>query len=134
MRQGGALDGEAAARGTSVYLADERLDMLPGELSADKCSLVGGEDRPAVSVIWTLAPGDLSVSNLWFGRTLIRCIPPSRHVISSQGDVFRLLLINHQPCGPASCTFNSAMRAPQSIRPCFQGTAHVHDIHVAVAS
>ncbi len=66
-----------------MYLADERLDMLPAELSADKCSLVGGEDRPAVSVVWTLAPMDLSVRDLWFGRTLIRCSPAtSRHVIS----------------------------------------------------
>lgn len=70
--QRGALDAEAAARGTSVYLADERLDMLPPELSADKCSLLADCDRPAVSVIWTLDSGDLSVHDLWFGRTIIR--------------------------------------------------------------
>lgn len=55
-----------------MYLADERLDMLPAELSADKCSLLGGQDRPAVSVLWTLSPGHYSVRHLWFGRTLIR--------------------------------------------------------------
>lgn len=40
MLQGGALDREAAARGTTVYLTDERLDMLPERLSAGLASLL----------------------------------------------------------------------------------------------
>ena len=37
MRQGSQLDGEAAARGTTVYLTDRRLDMLPALLSEQLC-------------------------------------------------------------------------------------------------
>ena len=74
--QGGALDAEAAARGTTVYLVDERLDMLPERLSADLCSLLGGVDRPAVSVLWTLGADDFDVQDVWFGRTIIRQLPP----------------------------------------------------------
>ncbi len=36
-RQGSQLDGEAAARGTTVYLTDRRLDMLPALLSEQLC-------------------------------------------------------------------------------------------------
>lgn len=69
--QDGALDREAAARGTTVYLTDERLDMLPERLSAGLASLLHGRDRPAVSCIWTLGAG-FNVQDVWFGRTVIR--------------------------------------------------------------
>ncbi|KAK3258973.1 hypothetical protein CYMTET_32006 [Cymbomonas tetramitiformis] len=70
VRAGGALDMEARARGTTVYLVDRRLDMLPGVLSENLCSLLAGVDRLAVSVLWTLTP-DLEVTDVWFGRTVI---------------------------------------------------------------
>lgn len=69
--QGSLLDAEAQARGTTVYLVDRRLDMLPGLLSEHLCSLVGESDRLAVSAIWTLSP-NLEVQHAWFGRTVIR--------------------------------------------------------------
>lgn len=47
---GGHVDLEARRRGTSVYLADRVLPMVPEELSCDICSLVPGEDRLAVTV------------------------------------------------------------------------------------
>ena len=47
---GGHVDLEARRRGTSVYLADRVLPMVPEELSCDVCSLVPDEDRLAVTV------------------------------------------------------------------------------------
>ena len=47
-----AMDEEAARRGTTTYLVQRRLDMLPGALTTDICSLVGGQDRLAFSAFW----------------------------------------------------------------------------------
>jgi len=50
------IDKEAASRGTSTYLVERRLDMLPGLLTTDICSLKGNADRFAFSVIWEFTP------------------------------------------------------------------------------
>jgi ribonuclease R len=54
VREGGAIDAEARLRGTSCYLPDGVVPMLPERLSADLCSLREGVDRLALSVIATL--------------------------------------------------------------------------------
>ncbi len=46
-----ALDREALRRGTSVYLADRAIPMLPERLASQLCTLVPGEDRLTVSVL-----------------------------------------------------------------------------------
>ena len=48
---GSAIDREAYRRGTSVYLPDRVLPMLPERLSNDLCSLVPDQDRPAFTAI-----------------------------------------------------------------------------------
>lgn len=67
-----ALDIEAQKRGTTFYLVDRRFDMLPSVLSSNLCSLHGGVDRLAVSVIWVMIHDFSSVKSTWFGRTVIR--------------------------------------------------------------
>ncbi|XP_008291591.1 DIS3-like exonuclease 1 [Stegastes partitus] len=70
--EGSLTDLEARTRATTYYLADRRYDMLPAVLSADLCSLLGGVDRYAMSVMWELDARTLAVNKVWFGRTLIR--------------------------------------------------------------
>lgn len=65
-------DLEARSRATTCYLADRRYDMLPAILSADRCSLLGGADRYAISVLWELDKTNYEVLKVWFGRTIIR--------------------------------------------------------------
>ncbi len=60
VREGQAIDREALARGTSIYLVDRAVHMLPPLLSENLCSLKAGQDRLALSVLLHLSPaGDL---------------------------------------------------------------------------
>jgi len=46
------MDSEAASRGTTVYLVDKRIDMLPSLLGTNLCSLRPFVERLAFSAIW----------------------------------------------------------------------------------
>jgi ribonuclease R len=51
VKPGGGLDREALARGTSAYLVDRVVPMLPEHLTNDLCSLVPNQDRLAHTVL-----------------------------------------------------------------------------------
>ncbi len=70
VRVGNALDVEARERGTSVYLVDRTIPMLPEILSNDLCSLVPNKDRLTMSAVFVLDK-NAKIKNEWFGRTVI---------------------------------------------------------------
>ncbi len=72
VEEGGEVDLEAVSRGTSVYLVDRTVPMLPEVLSAEVCSLQEGQVRFAVSLFMTV---DFSgrVYSRRYERTMIRC-------------------------------------------------------------
>ncbi|GMH41507.1 hypothetical protein BSKO_09417 [Bryopsis sp. KO-2023] len=67
------LDFEACVRGTSVYLVQKRIDMLPKALTEDICSLRSNVDRVAFTVMWEVTPeGNIVHDNTVFTKSLIR--------------------------------------------------------------
>ncbi len=65
-----AVDKEAQARGTSVYLVDRTVPMLPEKLSNKLCSLRPHEEKLTFSAVFEITP-QAKVFNPWFGRTNI---------------------------------------------------------------
>ncbi len=70
VRDGEPLDVEARERGTSIYLVDRVIPMLPEVLSNDLCSLRPNEDRLAFSAVFEMTP-DGGVVHAWYGQTVI---------------------------------------------------------------
>jgi len=65
------MDREAHRRGTSVYLPNQVIPMLPERLSNDLCSLREGVDRLAMSVLMLYDPRGRLLETT-FGRSVIR--------------------------------------------------------------
>ncbi len=70
VKPGSAVDQEAQARGTSVYLVDRTVPMLPEKLSNKLCSLRPNEEKLTFSAVFEVTP-QAKVINPWFGRTEI---------------------------------------------------------------
>ncbi|KIO16262.1 hypothetical protein M407DRAFT_232799, partial [Tulasnella calospora MUT 4182] len=64
------MDSEAASRGTTVYLVDQRIDMLPSLLGTNLCSLRPHVERLAFSAIWELTPM-AEIVNVRFTKSVI---------------------------------------------------------------
>ncbi|KAL7231184.1 hypothetical protein ACSBR2_009452 [Camellia fascicularis] len=68
---GTPLDDEATQRGTSVYLVERRIDMLPKPLTEDICSLRADVERLAFSVIWEMTP-EAEIISTRFTKSVIK--------------------------------------------------------------
>ncbi|KAL8987076.1 MAG: hypothetical protein Q9177_003685 [Variospora cf. flavescens] len=66
-----AMDTEASIRGTTVYLVDKRIDMLPMLLGTDLCSLKPYVERYAFSTIWEITK-DADIVRSTFTKSVIR--------------------------------------------------------------
>jgi len=88
LRPDTSLDKEALKRGTSVYLVDRVVPMLPERLSNGLCSLRPHEDKLCFSAVFTLDSNG-HVMNEWFGRTVIHSdhrftYEEAQHIIECQ--------------------------------------------------
>jgi len=68
---GSVLDKEALDRGTSVYLVDRTIPMLPEHLSNGVCSLKQDEEKLCFSAVFEMND-DAHIFHEWFGKTVIK--------------------------------------------------------------
>jgi len=70
VKENSAIDHEAFGRGTSIYLADRVVPMLPEILSNNVCSLRPNEDKLCFSAVFEMTETG-QVTGEWFGKTII---------------------------------------------------------------
>lgn len=68
---GSDIDREARDRGTSVYLADRTVPMLPEKLCNRLCSLRPNEEKLCFSAVFEITPR-AAIRKKWFGKTVIK--------------------------------------------------------------
>lgn len=73
VQPGTSLDREALLRGTSVYLVDRVIPMLPERLSTDLCSLRAGEDRLALTCFLQL-DSEAKLVSYRLAETVVRSV------------------------------------------------------------
>ena len=84
------IDKDAFERGTSVYLVDRTVPMLPEALSNNLCSLRPNEEKLTYSAIFEMT-AEGKVVKRWFGRTVINSdrrysYEQAQEIIETQGD------------------------------------------------
>ena len=103
VKPGTKIDEEAYRRGTSTYLVDRVIPMLPEELSNDLCSLRPGEDKLCMSVVFLMDAG-AQVIKYKICRTVIRsdarlnydevqAVIEAKHGLDTESTRNRVLLI-----------------------------------------
>ena len=70
VKPGTPVDKEARERGTSVYLVDRTVPMLPEKLCNKLCSLRPHEDKLTFAVVCEISP-KAEIKSRWIGRTVI---------------------------------------------------------------
>ena len=70
VRPGSVVDEEARSRGTSVYLVDRTVPMLPEKLCNKLCSLRPQEEKLTFSAVFEITPLG-RIAGQWFGKTVI---------------------------------------------------------------
>lgn len=70
VKRGSKIDQEAYRRGTSVYLVDRTVPMLPEKLSNNLCSLNPHTDKLCFAVIFVMNK-NAEILDHWIGRTII---------------------------------------------------------------
>ena len=71
VRKGSAIDKEALDRGTSVYLVDRTIPMLPEKLCNNVCSLRPDEEKLTFSVVFEM-DDEAKIYDKWIGKTIIK--------------------------------------------------------------
>ena len=71
VRPGSAIDKEALDRGTSVYLVDRTIPMLPEKLCNNVCSLRPDEEKLTFSVVFEM-DDEAKIYDRWIGKTIIK--------------------------------------------------------------
>ena len=87
VKPGSTIDREAYDRGTSVYLVDRTIPMLPERLCNGVCSLRPGEDKLCFSAVFEMNDR-AEVLDRWFGKTVINsdrryCYEEAQEIIES---------------------------------------------------
>ena len=90
MKPGDIVDKEAVERGTSVYLVDRTIPMLPEVLSNNLCSLRPNEEKLTYSAVFEMTDTGKVVDE-WFGRTIINscrrfAYEQAQKVIDTEGE------------------------------------------------
>ena len=102
---GSALDKEALKRGTSVYLADRVVPMLPERLSNGICSLNQGEDRLTLSCLMDIDESGCIIHHQ-IAETIIRVLGPMPFTPVPPNDPSLVRLLNSEIQKPAGNTRN----------------------------
>lgn len=71
VKQGSAIDAEGYERGTSIYMVDRTIPMLPEKLSNMVCSLRPDEEKLCFSAVFEMDK-NAKLLNEWFGKTVIK--------------------------------------------------------------
>lgn len=88
------VDREAKKRGTAVYLMNRSCNMLPPKIVNDICSLIPGEERLTVSVVFKVnaLTGAIADEDIWIGKSIIKSSGKLSYrevdaILSGQGNI-----------------------------------------------